>query len=84
MYVIYDSKAEVYNRPFFLINDDIALRSALDLIQDTQTDLHRHPADFTMFKIGTYDDQTSIISDDQRTNICNFAELKLKMEPANA
>lgn len=76
VYVIYDSKAEFYNQPFFLINDEIALRSALDLRRDTNTEIGRHPEDFTLFKIGTYDDSTAVLETDQaREVICRFIEL---------
>lgn len=78
VYVIYDSQAEFYNQPFFLINDEIALRSALDLRNDPGTEIGRHPQDFTMFKIGTYDDTTAVLDTDQaREVICRFHELPI-------
>lgn len=59
MYVIYDVKASVYNRPFYLINDAVAARVAIDLTKDAASDISRHPEDFIMFKLGTFDDQTA-------------------------
>jgi len=59
IYTIYDTKAKVYNRPFHLLNDDIALRTATDLASDSNTDLGKHPQDFIMFKLGEYDDNTA-------------------------
>jgi len=59
VYVIYDSKAKVYNRPFYLLNDDIASRTASDLVTDKTNDLGRHPEDFIMFRLGSFDDQTA-------------------------
>ncbi len=56
IYVIYDSKAGLYNTPFFMVNDQVALRSFTDLSQDKSTDVGRHPEDFTLFKVGLYDD----------------------------
>jgi len=59
MYVIYDSKAELYNRPMGFLNHAIALRAATELRDDLTTEVGRHPQDFTMFHIGTYDDSTA-------------------------
>lgn len=84
VYVIYDSKAEFYNQPFFIINDELALRSAMDLRQDLSTEVGRHPEDFTMFKIGTYDDTTATIDTDQAHEvICRFHELPLTPVPGD-
>lgn len=56
IYSIYDSKAHVYSRPVYLLNADVAHRAALDALQDKSTDLARHPEDFIMFHLGTWDD----------------------------
>ena len=76
MYVIYDAKAKFYNRPFCQINDQIALRSAQDLLETPNTDISRNPEDFTMFCVGTYDDETAQIKPfDIQNVICRFHEL---------
>ncbi|AXL14623.1 nonstructural protein [Microviridae sp.] len=84
MYVIYDAKAEVYNKPFYLLNDDVARRSAEQLMQDGNTDIARHPEDFTMFKLGTFDD-TACMFDflDSRIPVINFIELKKFQSTSN-
>lgn len=57
MYVIYDQKAETYNKPFFLVNDQLALRTMRDLVQNPDVDISKYPEDFILFKCGSYDDQ---------------------------
>lgn len=59
IYAIYDTKAEFYNKPFYLHNDDIALRSFLDIMATPDTDVNNHPADFTLVKLGVYEDTTA-------------------------
>lgn len=78
-YVIFDTKAEIYNKPFYFLNDKIALRAAQDLIDDPQTDVHKHPEDFMMFHIGTYEDETAHFkANDKQKCICRFHELEVK------
>lgn len=62
MYVIFDSKALVYNRPFYLPNDDVALRTAKDLRQDPNSEAFKNPEDYTLFHIGSYDDENAEIT----------------------
>lgn len=61
MYVIYDSKAEIYNQPFHFINDGQATRQFSDAVNNPETDFAKHPEDYTLFRIGTYDDSTTKI-----------------------
>ncbi|AXL15235.1 nonstructural protein [Microviridae sp.] len=56
MYTIYDNKAKVYNKPFYMLNNAVAERTALDLLADPNSELARHPEDFVMFFLGSYDD----------------------------
>lgn len=59
LYTIYDSKAAAYKLPFYQINDDVALRTAIDLLLDKDSQISKHPHDFVMFKLGSYDDITA-------------------------
>lgn len=80
MYVIYDSKACIYNKPFYLINDQVALRSANDLVIDKTNEIGKHPEDFTMFCIGTYDDESANIKTLEKFDvICRFHELQQEL-----
>lgn len=56
IYTIFDDKAKIYNKPFYMHNDAVALRALTDLADDPNTDVHKHPEDFVLFKLGTFDD----------------------------
>lgn len=58
MFTIFDSKAGAYNAPFCFGATGQAVRAFADLVNDPQSNIARHPADYTLFEIGTYDDQT--------------------------
>lgn len=80
LYVIYDSKAKFYNKPFSQLNDEIALRTAQQMRNDTKTEIHRNPADFTMFRIGLYNDETAQIDTQAKHDvICRFHEIQLNL-----
>lgn len=57
-YTIYDRKALQYHSPFFAVADGAALRSFMDLANDPNTTVGRHPADFILYRCGGFDDVT--------------------------
>jgi len=54
----YDSKTQVYSRPFFLQDIKLVPRVALD-VRQSDNDIGRHPEDFSLFHIGQFCDQTA-------------------------
>lgn len=60
-YTLHDVKALSYSPPFFCSNDAIAKRMLLDLVSDTNTMPGRHPADFKLYKIGTFDEHNAAL-----------------------
>lgn len=59
VYAIFDLKSRVYSRPFFCINNDVAVRSFTHLATDAATEVGRNPLDFALYCVGTYDDDTA-------------------------
>lgn len=57
VYSVFDSKAAVYGVPFFMPKDAMAVRAFTDLANDPNSTVAKHPEDYTLFKIGEYDDQ---------------------------
>lgn len=60
-YTLHDVKAVTYSPPFFCANDAIAKRMLLDLVSDQNTMPGRHPSDFKLYKIGTFDEGNAAI-----------------------
>jgi len=75
IFVIYDVKAQFYNKPFYLQNDAIAIRALTDLKNDPNTDIAKHPEDFILFAIGEYDDETAEIKSHEPKVMCRAHEL---------
>lgn len=61
IYSIYDAKIEEYQTPFFAKADGAVIRGVLDAMENKQSDLARHPEDFTVFRLGVFDEETASI-----------------------
>lgn len=55
---MYDSAAQMFGRPFFVQSTGIAIRSFSDEIkrEANDNDLYKHPEDFTLYHLGSFDD----------------------------
>lgn len=61
IFSIYDSKAEAYMQPFFMKTKGEAVRAFSDLVRDPQSMVSKHPEDYVLFEIGSFDDQKAEI-----------------------
>lgn len=59
-YSVHDSVADFFGTPFFSTNDNVAIRSFSALVHDPQSFVSRNPGDFTLYRIGTFDDKTGL------------------------
>lgn len=55
-YTLYDNKALTYSPPFYCTAHGAAVRMVMDLAGDSNTSVGRHPADFTLFCVGQFND----------------------------
>lgn len=60
IYSVFDKKAGVYNVPFFLQNNALAVRAFADLVNHDDSMISRFPEDFALYNIGSYDDKTGV------------------------
>lgn len=80
-YTIYDVKSLVYSPPFFAVSHGAASRMLGDLVADNTTTVGRHPRDFTLYCIGSFDDAAGLLlQSDVREHIADAAQLVV--EPA--
>lgn len=59
VFTIHDSKAQAFLQPFFMQNESLAIRAISECISDENHKFHMHAEDFTLFKLGDFDDQTA-------------------------
>jgi len=60
VFTVYDSKSEAYLQPFFLQTVGQAVRSITDCVRDSNHQFNRHPEDYTLFEIGSFEDNTAV------------------------
>lgn len=57
LFTIYDNKARCYQSIFMAPTLPAGMRMFADAISDPNSSLARHPADFTLVEVGTFDER---------------------------
>jgi len=59
-----DSAAQAFGRPIFVPSTAVAVRSFRDEInrKDSTEDMAKHPEDFELYELGSFDDSNGVIS----------------------
>lgn len=58
---IYDSKAEAWLNPMVFQSNGQALRSFEDAVKNTESDFGRHPEDYSLFLLGSFEQRNGEI-----------------------
>jgi len=61
VFTVYDSKMEAYLAPFYAQAQGSAIRMFSDSINDKNHAFGKHPEDYTLFEIGSYDELTGTL-----------------------
>lgn len=61
IYSIFDVCSDMFDAPILAINDGSAIRYMKDAVNGRDTLLSRHPEDYQLFKIGSFDKSTGTI-----------------------
>lgn len=75
IYVIYDSCAGMYQNPFFGQSDGEATRSFGDIAQDASHPIGQHPEHYSMYRLGTYDNNNAKINLENKECLATAQEL---------
>lgn len=60
MFAVYDSKVRAYLQPFFVPLPAVALRTFAQAANDEKGPIGAHPEDYTLFELGTFDDERGV------------------------
>jgi hypothetical protein len=74
MFAVFDNVAKLYMQPFLETTDGTAVRA----IQDAAKGDHpfaKHPADFTLTRLGMYDEETGTLNQDSKADIIELKTL---------
>jgi hypothetical protein len=62
-YAVFDTKAEMYSQPFLEVKDGTAIRAVQDLVINQKDHAFaKHPSDFSLHRLGEFDDTTGVIT----------------------
>lgn len=76
IFSIYDSKTLAYLPPFFMQTKPAAIRAITDVANEPGHQFNKHPGDYTLFYLGTFDDLTSQFEMEKTPiNLCVCIEL---------
>lgn len=76
---VYDSKADVFGAPFLMKKQAEALRAWATVTEEKETAYSKHPADYTLFEMGEYDDNSGIFTSyEAKINLGTALEAKNK------
>lgn len=75
IYAIYDSKVRAHLQPWFAQNHNVAFRNLELAMKNPQCPFVQFPADYTLFCIGQFDDETAkLIPADVFENLGNMIQ----------
>lgn len=60
-FAVYDMKAKAYGGPFLEVTEGTAIRAIQDAIKSPDHLFARHPGDFALHRLGSFDDETGLI-----------------------
>lgn len=58
-----DCKAEAFLQPFFSVNSGAAVRAFADAANDGQSPIAKHPGDYNLYELGSFDDASGKLTD---------------------
>lgn len=61
MFCVLDVKAKAFIPPFVLPNNEMAVRAFADCVRDPAHMFAKHPEDYHLHRIGTFDDETGAV-----------------------
>lgn len=76
VYSLFDVKAGAYGTPFFSSNDGTAVRAVTNLVNRDGTVPSDSPGDFTLYRVGDFDDNVGLLSACTPVPVVNCASLK--------
>ena len=74
-YTIYDVASGTYMRPFFSQADGQAIRGFKDIATDADHEVGKHPEDYTLFRVGSWNDTTGKMAGEELEKLATGLEM---------
>jgi len=76
VYSIFDSKAGIFNPPFYQKNAGEASRSFSKIVNEPKSLINEFPEDYVLIEIGTFDDEKGIIEPSNHVTVGTASQHK--------
>lgn len=77
VFCVYDSAARSYGPPFYATGRGVAFRMFEELVNDGRSSVSKWPKDFSLFELGSYNDETAKFCFlDAPERVCDAMSLK--------
>lgn len=70
VFAVRDLAINAYDRPFFVSHLGMAERGFSDAINDPSSNLYKHPEDYELYQLGTFDDGAGVFEVGIPTQVC--------------
>lgn len=78
LYTMHDKAMDTYGPPMAFATDAVAVRALQDEMQNPESMFRKHPDDFVIYRIGTWDDANGQVINYTRDRVIAISAL---MEP---
>lgn len=68
LFSLYDVKSGIFSHPFHAVNDQVAIRSVVDLCRE-KNQISNNPSDFALHQVGEFDDNLGLFIARPTTNL---------------
>lgn len=75
IFTVFDKKSATYHQPFFVNHQVHATRIVETAVNDLSTNLGQYPADFALYSLGHYDDQSGLFEPTAPSFVCELITL---------
>jgi len=75
LYAIFDTATGVYEKPFFGQSDGEVKRSFMDIANDADHPIGKHPEDYSLYRLGNFDDNTGMVLNEENECLCTAHEI---------
>lgn len=80
IYSIYDAKAEAWLRPLFAQDNGSMLREFSDVANDKNHPIGKHPEDYALYELGTWDDKKGVFNQKKESTSLGLATSFVKQK----
>lgn len=79
VFSIRDRAADLFCQPFYSHSTGAAVRSFTDEINNPQGNFYKHPEDYDLYELGTFDDEFGQFTTDNPRQVCVGKDVAVKV-----